>query len=107
MSRRKGYNYCTCIINAKNKVENSNSRKIRLVEACEDGICSDCGYYTISSPTIVKDSTELYYMLRGYKDDKEVENYYLDYDSSLVSVAVESQTDRKQEGSKYSNRIIK
>jgi hypothetical protein len=95
------YNYCTCVKGDPRK----ESSKIRLVKVDHDGICQDCGFYAVASPVKVKDSFELYNLLR--RDKEEVSNEYIAYEDSLIATAVKSQENRAKDGLKYSNKTIK
>lgn len=62
--------YCTCLENpTKGK---RTSSKIRPVDVCREGICTNCGYYAVACHKEVKDSFELYYILRS--DNLEAES---------------------------------
>lgn len=68
------YHYCTC---TGKDVKNSDkdAKGFREVEIDSDGVCKDCGYYTMSLTRKAHSRSEMYSMLR--LDKKEEENYYI------------------------------
>lgn len=95
------YHYCTC--NGKRKKETGKDATcFREVEVDRDGVCLDCGYYSISLPKKAKSRSEMYSILRINKEDES--NYYLG--ESLVYDIIESHKEVEEKKGKINNRIF-
>lgn len=67
------YYYCTCREDRSRESLDKDSRGFRLVDACSEGICENCGHYATASFKKVGDKAELYNLLN--KEYEEQEEY--------------------------------
>lgn len=56
--------YCDCQLNSDQKLADQGRTSIREVEVDSEEICTNCGYYAISTNETVKSRIELYSLLR-------------------------------------------
>lgn len=58
------YYYCDCKLNSDQKLANQGRNSIRETEVDSEEICTNCGYYAVSTTEPVKNRIELYSVLR-------------------------------------------
>ena len=63
------YNYCTC-----KKGNPKETGTYRLVETDREGICLDCGHYTLASTKLITEGNVLQTVLM---DENKGDNYYV------------------------------
>lgn len=95
------YHYCTC--NGESKKDTAkDSTCFREVEVDREGICLDCGYYSISLPKKANSRSEMYSILRINKEEEI--NFYLG--DSLVDDIIENHKEVEDKKGKINNRIF-
>jgi hypothetical protein len=63
------FNYCTCSLDPKKERDTKNGRTpYRKVLTCAEGICNNCGHYTVAAPSQYDPASgQLYKYITGFK----------------------------------------
>jgi len=63
--------YCTCSLNPNKERDTRNGKTpYRKVLTCAEGICNNCGHYTVATRDEVNPASgQLYNYITGYKQD--------------------------------------